>query len=271
LFHSRWPWFLVWIPVVATLPWRAYGFYSVVYNIERSTAVPSWLGPVTFFRLVVYVLAALAVLVFNYRWLSDTNERRRIRVLLVGTAIGLVAVVEVAWSYAFRGYGLEGDSILLRVVPLVALACPFAFAYAILRHRVLDIHIIIRQGLQYAFARRAVLAIVPALAAMLMVDLFVNSQEPLATILRMRGWEYASISGLAFVAYFRRKQWLEALDRRFFRERYDAQRVLRDIVGEIREATDFDVAAARAVAQIETALHPEFVSVMIRNQTDAIY
>lgn len=270
LFRSRWPWLVIWLPVIATLPWRAYGFYSVVYNVQQTATVPSWLGLVSFFRLVLYVVAAIVVLVVNYRWLADRNERRRIRVLLVGTAIGLAATVPVAWGYAFLSYGLV-NSIAARLFQLFVLACPLAFAYAILRHRVLDIHLIIRQGLQYAFARGAVLGIVPALAAILMLDLIVNSQQPLATILRMRGWEYAGAGGLAIVAYLRRKQWLEALDHRFFRERYDSQRVLREIVDEMCVAEDFDVAAARAVSRIETALHPEFVSVMIRHQTEAVY
>jgi hypothetical protein len=108
-------------------------------------------------------------------------------------------------------------------------------AYAILRHRVLDIQVIIRQGLQYAFARGAVLAVVPALGILLVFDLALNSHEPLALILRARGWVYATLGGLALVAYWRRKPWLEALDRRFFRQRYNAQRLLRDVVGEIRD------------------------------------
>src|SRR5205807_9605023 len=111
---------------------------------------------------------------------------------------------------------------------LLLLACPLSFYYAIIRHRVFDIHIIIRQGLQYALARGTVLGVIPVLAAVLVVDLGFNSQRPLIEILRSRGWIYMGLSGLALLSYSRRKPWLDALDRRFFRERYDAQRVLRD-------------------------------------------
>src|SRR5439155_2834701 len=102
------------------------------------------------------------------------------------------------------------------------LACPLAFYYAIIRHRAFDIHVIIRQGLQYALARGAVLGVVPLLAAVLVLDLALNSRQPLIEILEARGWVYAGISGLALTSYWQRKRWLGALDRRFFRERYDA-------------------------------------------------
>src|SRR5262249_44167139 len=144
------------------------------------------------------------------------------------------------------------------------LACPFAFAYAILRHRILDIEVIIRQGLQYALARRSVLGLVPALGAILISDLAMNSAQPLASILRARGWAYAGLGGLVLVTYRKRKQWLDALDRRFFRERYDAQRTLRDVAGEITQSRSLGRTAPRVVARINTALHSEFISIMVR-------
>jgi tRNA A-37 threonylcarbamoyl transferase component Bud32 len=108
-----------------------------------------------------------------------------------------------------------------------------------------------------------VLAVVPVLGILLVFDLALNRQEPLALILQARGWVYAGLGGLALVAYWRRKSWLEALDRRFFRERYNAQRLLRDVVEEIRDARDLHRVSPRVVARIERALHPEFVSLMV--------
>jgi hypothetical protein len=63
--------------------------------------------------------------------------------------------------------------------------------------------------------------------------------------------------------YWKRREWLASIDRRFFRDRYNAQQVLRDVVGEIRAAGNFELAAARVVERIATALHPGFASVMV--------
>src|SRR5262245_33375513 len=207
-----------------------------------------WLDQAINLRTMLFLVAAVAMLVISYRRLTDLNERRRVRVLMAGTAISLAAAIPTVWAYSFWGYALEFDFLLYGIVliPLL-LACPFSFAYAILRHRILDIQIIIRQGLQYALARRVVLGVLPAVGAILISDLVINSAQPLASILRARGWAYAGLSGLVIVTYRERKQWLDALDRRFFRERYDAKRTLRDVAAEIGQSRSVERAAPRVV------------------------
>ncbi|HVN81765.1 MAG TPA: protein kinase [Terriglobia bacterium] len=272
LFRTRWPWALIWGPVLATLPWRFSRFYSIIYQPGDAFPVPGWFSQITFFRTIASVAAAVVMLIVAYRKLADLNEKRRVRVLMAGTAIGLLAGIPTASLFHFLGQGLRTSFLLLFTATFPAtLACPLAFAYAILRHRVLDIHVIIRQGLQYALARGAVLGVLPVLGAFLVFDLAVNSQEPLAYILRERGWIYAALGGLALAAYWQRKPWLESLDRRFFRERYDAQRLLRDVVQEIRKAKSFERVSPRVVARIESALHPEFVSLMVHEAGQPSY
>src|SRR5262249_1814539 len=156
------------------------------------------------------------------------------------------------------------------IVPLYN-ACPMSLAYAILRHRVLDISVIIRQGLQYALARGGVIGVVPALAGVFVMDLAVNSEQRVGDIFRNRGWFYALAAVLSLIAYWKRREWLQTIDRRFFRERYNAQQLLRDVFGQIRVAADFTQAAVGVVERIQTAFHPEFVSVMIRPPDQPAY
>jgi tRNA A-37 threonylcarbamoyl transferase component Bud32 len=262
LFTARWPWFVIWVPVLATLPWRIAAFDAVI-RPGQGASVPAWILQAGFARTIVYLFAAVVILIVSYRRLPDLNSRRRVRVLMLGTAVSATSTIVLVWLDSFHGRGVNFYRFLLLTVVPLGSACFFSLAYAILRHRVLDIQVIIRQGLQYAFARGAVLAVVPALGILLVFDLALNSHEPLALILRARGWVYAGLGGLVLAAYWRRKPWLEALDRRFFRERYNAQRLLRDVVEEIREAKDLHGVSPRVVARIESALHPEFVSLMV--------
>jgi hypothetical protein len=53
-------------------------------------------------------------------------------------------------------------------------------------------------------------------------------------------------------------------NRRFFRDRYDAQRVLQRVVFDVKEAKSLEEAAGEVVKQIHAALHPEFVSLLHR-------
>jgi len=270
LLTRRWMWVALWIPVIATLPWRVFAFYGVIQP-GQTVVGPTWILQVGFARTIVYLAAGIVVLFVGYRRLRDVNERRRVRVLMVGTALGVVAALMIAWFDGFQGR-LNGPFIFFvyAILPLTT-ACPLSMAYAILRHRVFDIQVIIRQGLQYALARGSVIGVVPAIGALLILDLILNSQEPLATIMRNRGWIYAGLSTLALITYLQRKPWLETLDRRFFRERYNAQRLLRDVVDEIREARSFERVSPRVVARIQAALHPEFVSLLVRQPDEPHY
>ena len=79
----------------------------------------------------------------------------RIGGLLVGSAAGIPVVI----SYWRASTSDVGESFLASPLATLGtflfLAMPLSFAYAILRHRLFDIRVLIRQGLRYALARRA--------------------------------------------------------------------------------------------------------------------
>lgn len=273
LVTRRWPWLLVWLPVLATLPWRIKGFYGVIYP-GGAEGVPAWILQAGFVRTIVYLLAALVILAVSYRRLLDRNEKRRVQVLMLGTAASAVSAMSMVWIENFIGRAhlqSGGFALLMPLVFPLTSACPLSLAYAILRHRVLDISLIVRQGLQYFLAREAVIALVPAIGVVLAVDLALNREQPLAQILRSRGWLYAAVAALGGLAYSKRQEWLDAIDRRFFRERYNAQQVLREVLEEVRTARDFARVAPRVAERLQTAFHPEFVAVMVRARGDPAY
>jgi len=53
LFRTRWIWVAIWIPVLATLPWRASAFYAVIYRFRHEATLPGWLNPTIFLRAVL--------------------------------------------------------------------------------------------------------------------------------------------------------------------------------------------------------------------------
>src|SRR5262249_11752383 len=118
------------------------------------------------------------------------------------------------------------------VVLILWAVFPLAFSYALLRHRLFDLDLMVLQGFQYAFARRVLLSLVPLTLAVLIVDLALHRDQTVGANLSRRGWFYSAVAGVAYLAQTNRQRWLDALDRRFFRERYNAQRLLREIVDE---------------------------------------
>jgi tRNA A-37 threonylcarbamoyl transferase component Bud32 len=278
LFRSRWPWVPIWLPGLFFLPSNFRFTYLTVYHPEQAyvNLPPPWVNAVQVAMLGLYGLAAVAVLAANYIRLKDANERRRIRLLFIGGAAGVVpgllrlVLIGVLPDSAITTFLMSkaGPDIFIAVIFSLF---PVCFAYSILRHRLLDIRVIVRRGLQYTLARGTLLAFGPALGILLALDLSLNRRQTVAEIFASRGWIYAGLGLLALVAYKRRKPWLETLDKRFFREQYNSQRILAGILEDIREAKSFERVASRVVSRIESALHPEFVSVMVRRPSESQY
>lgn len=275
-FRSRWIW-LANVPSLYFLwPISLFAFITFVnpwIDFTTSEWVPRLGGSVLF----AYIGAGLVLLILNYRRLDDLNQKRRIRVLVTGSLVGYLVLVPYVVLSAMRTPA-QGAAVrvlhswpMLLLVTVVYQAFPLSWAYAILRHRLFDVRVILRQGLQYALARRVLLAVVPALGLLLLADLLFHRQQPLVEILRSRGWIYVVLGGLAAVASVRRQGWMDALDHRFFRERYDAQRLLREVVENIRQADSFEQVVPRVVARIETALHPDFVELLARGPHESVY
>ena len=263
--RNRLVWPVIWLPMVVVLALQLQYALRVVYQPARTDPFFDW-TTISAATATGYTVAAVVVLVLGYRRLTDVTERRRVRVLVVGSSVGLLSVVTVAATYWGRSPSTFGDSVFASpaaaIGAVVGLALPISFAYSILRYRLFDIRLMLRLGLQYALARRVVVSFVPILGALFFADLWVHRQTPFAEILQARGWVYAGLAIFALVARVQRDQWLDALDRTYFRERLNAQRLLRGIGEEIRHAGGLDAVAPRVVIQIETALHAEFVALL---------
>ncbi len=277
LFPSRWIW-------VANIPslfflWPIAGFmyFTFINPLREPPNMSDWGPRIGGSLLFAYIGAGVVALVLNYRRVEDINQKRRIRVLVTGSLAAYIVLIPYAVMNFLRVSAQSSVGRILFSWPALFLitiayqAFPLSWAYAILRHRLFDVRLIVRQGLQYAMARRVLFTVVPALGSLLLADLLFHGQQPLLDILRTRGWIYIVLGGLAAAAYVKRQSWLEALDHRFFRERYDAQRLLREVVEEVRQERSFGQVGPRVVTRIETALHPEFVDLLAREPHEPAY
>jgi tRNA A-37 threonylcarbamoyl transferase component Bud32/NADH:ubiquinone oxidoreductase subunit K len=275
--RAWWLWGLAWLPVIAFgVPGLLYDSYRGVYDPEHfAGALPDWFTLFVGMVVVAAVVVGMVLLILNYRRLADRNERRRLRVLVLGTIVGMGGVTPTSMASFFDlpvwlSHALRSPAALAASSALF-LVLPVSYAYAVLRHQIFDIRVILRQGLQYALARGLVVSLVPACAVVLSIDLLMHRNQPLADIVLSRGWIYAAVAGLAWAAHVQRRRWLDALDRRFFRERYDAQRLMRQVVEEIRGAAGLESVAPQLVEQIAAALHPEYVALLTREQAAPAY
>ena len=211
------------------------------------------------------MLVAISV---NYVRLIDFTEKRRLRVMLAGGMAGTVpalarlAVMSAAPQSELRDLLVSGWPDV--VIALLFLLFPVSFAYAVLRHRLLGVRVIVRLGVQYALARGMVISLLPVLGLILVADALIHGDRPLIEILRARGSVYAILASLAVVVFAFRHRMSRAIDRRFFHEQYDASQLLREIAEQGRRAGSLERAGSAVVARIESALHPQFAALLLR-------
>jgi GAF domain-containing protein len=260
------------VPFLAAAPMIAGGAATALYlsglDGLRSAAVWDASRPAVFYGSFAAALAiniiAVAEGIHRYRFNHDANERRRIRMALYTGVPGVLA-------YAVKD-GLP-IAALLAGVALPALPRPvetmlqvlillpgFGLVYAVGVARVLGPRIVLRRSLQYALANRtlSMLALLPAAALVLAVAR--NPEAPIRTILTSGYMALLVVSIAAFVYRERARRWL---DEQFFRQEYDARKILMSLASRVRFETDPADLAALVVNQIDEALHPEMIAILV--------
>ncbi|MBV8891872.1 MAG: protein kinase, partial [Acidobacteria bacterium] len=271
-FHSRYIWALVCVPSILMSTVVTYQVWHFVYGPEH--LIPSdWMSLMFVACWVTYLPGSFLLLAVKYWRLKDQTEKRRIRLVVVSLAFMVIVFApsvvyrQLNGSWSDTDYlGSAGTSMLslpvLAFTTFAGLAFPVCFGYAILRHRLFDIRVIIRQGIRYAAAKQMLLLAAPAAIALLLLDIYAHRDQRIDILLQRRGWIYLALAGATILLHVRRQDWLRSLDRHFFREQYNAQDVLRSALESIKNAANLVDVAPMLVKQIGAALHPSFCAIM---------
>ena len=230
-------------------------------------------SPDSVFWPVVLALtaAALGYGIWNARH-ARVEERRRVWLLTAGVVLGSTPIVVLQlltqlWPLAYRVITQPPLYIVAQwIVYCSLLAVPLVTAYAVHVHRALDVKLYVRRAVQYALARGTVLVVAAAPFVALAVLVYQSRDRRVAELLaggRGAGLLAAGAAGLV-VAGGRRRV-LDAVDRRFFREQYDARVSLRDLVDGIRRVGDLGDLERLVAREIDRAFHPESVALLVLN------
>lgn len=198
-------------------------------------------------------LAAAATVVRLRR--SSGQVRQQLKWIGLAGAVAGVVFVANALSF-FVGLEVVG-TLRLVVVGLAFAGFPVAAGVAILRHGLYDIDVVIRRTLVYAGLTAILLA--GYLGAVLLLQLALN---PLTED------DDLAIAGstLAVAALFRpaRRRIQELVDRRFYRQKFDAQQTLESFGGRLRNEVDLDALAGELRGVVAQTMQPTHVSLWIR-------
>lgn len=153
------------------------------------------------------------------------------------------------------------EVIFQMVAPYVYLmlvaAIPITIALSILRYRLWDIDLIIRRTLLYS-ALTATLAVVYFASVVLMQSLLA-----LAGVTQSAFVVVVSTLGIAALFTPLRQRIQYDIDRRFYRRRYDTEKILAAFASLASEQVDLDELSSRLLAVVEETMQPEFAGVWL--------
>jgi eukaryotic-like serine/threonine-protein kinase len=269
------------VPFFVALPMLVAGVGTGLYlsGVDGARTIAVWdaLHPGAYFAAFAAALAInVAVIIeglYRYRFNHDANERRRIRMAVYTAVPGVAAfaikdgapiVAELAGrTLTFS----DGVTVFLQALVLLP---AFGLVYAVGVERVLGPRTVLRRSLQYALASRTltVAAILPVAA--LVVVLTWKSDQTIADVARDSWLTFLLLVAGSFAAFHFRDRARHWLDQRFFREEYDARKILLSLASRVRFETDPADLSAMVVHQIDAALHPNTTAILVNGIEEGV-
>ena len=215
-------------------------------NLESlGSGSTAWVDPVLLgFVLTVAVFWLAAIGRQGLSWRRSTGEHReQLKWLASGAAVCGV----------FGIWAITTDSSIWEVLILGFAALPLSIGIGILKYRLYDIDRIISRTLSYAIVTGLLVGVYAGLVLLATQVLTVKSPVAVAA------------ATLAAAALFNpvRHRVQRAVDRRFNRARYDADRTVAAFAARLKDAVDLDQVHDDLASVVRNALEPDHISVWV--------
>src|SRR5712692_3979495 len=249
--------------------WTRWGvLVFVLYEVWYVFQPSAYLGQLAGVSALVFaalILGLVGLQVYRYRRVSTFRERQQTKWVVFGLVVALggfalFLIIGSLFLPAEVGNSPLAGLILTTVVNGFLLLIPISIAIAILRSRLYDIDTIINKALVYG----GLSGILGALYAGLIIGL-----ESLAGVITRQGSQQPVVlvvSTLAIAALFQplRHRIQAIIDRRFYRRKYDAAKILAAFSATQRNVVDLDDLSKQLLAVVQETMQPEHVSLWLR-------
>jgi sigma-B regulation protein RsbU (phosphoserine phosphatase) len=200
----------------------------------------------------VYICGFFACLAIKRGQLrASPDASRRLRVMVIGCSMALIPLLP---------FVLAEIGVMHILPPWLAVLCllmlfffPLTIAYVIVVQRAMEVRMVLRSGLRYALASTGI----QILRALLVVGIvmatihFVQQSEH-----RAEGVIIIATGGAAVVLLSRLARWVgDWIDRRFFREAYNTERILMELGSSVAGIRDTKRLMETVVQRIAASLH----------------
>jgi hypothetical protein len=232
---------------------------------------PPWVataGILILLLLPLCMLASALSLVLRYRR-SAGEEREQIKwIAFAASVVGVLYLITMVSSFTYSGpWGGAGTPLwlgLLQQASLVSFtAIPIAVGFAVLKYRLYDIDILINRTIVYGSLTATLVALYFGVIVVLQrfFVLFTGQQSTLAVV----------ASTLLIAALFTplRRRIQSFIDKRFYRNKYDARKTLEAFAAKLREETDLGALSDDLVGVVKETMQPAHVSLWLRSDSAA--
>jgi len=248
---------LIYVPAFALIASRVFAVVRGNAGTVSGPAFSRWIAAIDRaeqFYLFACASAAVVVLFHAFQEITSVTARRQLRWIAWGTALG---AGPFAVGYALPwAIGMDPPVALqLTAIPLGLV--PLTFASAIVRYRLRDVEVIVKRGLAYAAFLAASLALYAAMEKLTGFVFADNSDE--------HTWVIALLATLVVVLLAQpvKDAVQNALDRVFYRDRYDYRRALVAFARDLNSDLDVVRLSQRLVARIVETLVVDRMALML--------
>ncbi len=256
-FEPRWS--RVLIPLAALVI-----FLMLAIGYEESMKLATLRAQIVNGAIYLLFLFALVIQAYRYRRVYTPVERQQTKWVVYSTVLWIVVmgVVSIPYYYLLNlppdtprpwwvSLANAGWWLGLNVVPL-------SFTLAIMRSRLWDIEVLIRRTVIYSIL--TTLLALMYFGGVVLVQQLTRSITPSSDLAIV-------VSTLVIAALFfpLRRRVQTTIDRRFYRRKYDAQKVLEQFAATARDEVDLNMLADRLVSVVQETMQPASVSLWLKD------
>ncbi len=269
---QRWPrlkTIFLWIGMLFLVP--ALLFDHELLPAGLMAKLRQWPASTKLLLTAVGLLFAMCLVgIFNLVWTSlkteDRDLRRKTRIIVWGGAVGCAPMLLLEAAITFGGqepvFWVELPAVLLLI------CFPVSIAYAVMKHRVLEIPALLRRGTRYFLVKGGLRA------ALILLCIFVPWQLAQGAVSALGLDQQVSLplavlfgSGLTLLAtqsaHGLEEEIAPRIDRAFFRGVYDTRQLLVELADKTRSVSNRAELAGLLHKQIAEALHPASLQVYL--------
>ena len=249
---------------IAGLLRRLVGFDLLDY-IKPLTEV---YGAIGFYVNMLAIGLFFAMLGWKSGTLENADSRRRLRLLVWGTAAAMLPtflIVLYKAIYRVPGSFFEAVPFWIAIAALLLMNLfPLTLAYVIVVQQAMDVKVVLRQGIQYALARNGVKVLQGGLLVGLILAFVWILQNFQGDVAVQVGFLAAGFALLPLIDHGakRLRVWI---DKRFFRDAYNSEQILLELSEDVRTMVETRPLLETVTAKISESLHVPQVALLLRS------